>query len=183
MGWHGRSYHKSYKLIIAHYKQRSKWPPRQTVAKERIIADSWPGSSYGYRDMGSFCHHVFKQNVIPAIGLSFWAPLSQPCKKSSDRSSSCCTLLSSYMPAHFPTYFNLCLTVAHITLNCALWNSARKSLSVIFGVWMCPWGVVCVQDRPIHFTFVSHRLLYSRGSRGFHAAQRPVFVQLSISFI
>lgn len=49
---------------------------------------------------------------------------------------------SSYMPVHFPTYFNLCLAVAHITLNCALCNSARKSLSVIFGVWMCPWGVV-----------------------------------------
>ena len=33
MGWHRRSYHKSYKLIIAHYKQHSRWPPRQTVAK------------------------------------------------------------------------------------------------------------------------------------------------------
>lgn len=30
--WHGRSYRKC-KLIIAHYKQHSQWPPRQTVAK------------------------------------------------------------------------------------------------------------------------------------------------------
>lgn len=32
-GWHGRSHHKSYKLITAHYRQHSEWPPGQTVAK------------------------------------------------------------------------------------------------------------------------------------------------------
>lgn len=98
MGWHGRSYHKSFKLIIAHYTQHSQWPPRQTVAKERIMADSWPGSSYSYWDMGSFCHHVFKQNVIPAIRLSFLAALSRCCEKSSDWWSS---RLLLYVPVFF----------------------------------------------------------------------------------
>lgn len=54
--------------------------------------------------------------------------------------------LGAYVPVLFPTYFNLCLTAAHITLNCALCSSTRKSLSVIFGVWMCPWGVVCFRQ-------------------------------------
>lgn len=111
------------------------------------MADSWTGSSYSYRDMGSFCHQVFKQNVIPAITLSFFAALSQPCKKkTSDGSFSCRTPLGGYVPVLFPTYFNLCLTAAHITLNCAFRSSTRKSLSVIFGVWMCPWGVVCLRQ-------------------------------------
>lgn len=32
-GWQGRSYHKSFKPIIGHYKQHSRWPPRQTASK------------------------------------------------------------------------------------------------------------------------------------------------------
>lgn len=104
--------------------------------------------------MGSFCHQVFKQNVILVITLSFLAALSQPCKTSSDRLFACWMPLGGYVPALFPTYFNLCLTAAHITLNCALCGSTRKSLSVIFGVWMCPWGVVCVRQ-PYSFSLLS----------------------------
>lgn len=40
-----------------------------------------------------------------------------------------------------------------------------------------------MRDSPIHFTCVHHHLLYLRGSPGIHAAQWPVCVHVSISFI
>lgn len=175
MGWHGRSYHKSCKLIIAHYKQRLRWATRQTVAKQRIMADSWPSSSYCYKDMGSFCHRVFKQNVILAITLSFLASLSLPYKVQW-QIVSLCMPLGSYVPVliffsfSFPTYFTLCLTAARITLNCALCSTVRRSLSVIFGAWMCPWGVVSWRQTysfcfcPSALTVLERKPLFSCGT-------------------
>lgn len=73
--------------------------------------------------------------------------------------------LGGYASLLFPTYFNLCLTAAHITLNCALCSSTRKSLSVIFGVWMCPWGVVCVRQAYSFYFCPSSPTVFERKPR------------------
>lgn len=146
------------------------------------MATSRPDGSYSYRDVGSFCHHVFKQNVIRAIRLSYLAAVSQLCKKSSDGLFSYWMPLGGYAPVLFPTYFNLCLTAAHITLNCALCNWTRKSLCycypVIFSVWMCPWGAMCVRQ-----TYSSILPLSIITYCIWEEALGPVCVHISISFI
>ena len=146
------------------------------------MADSWPGSSYSYRDMESFCHHVFKQNVIPAIRLSFLAALSQPCKSPvTDRSPAAC--LSAVMRLCFFPRTSTFAWLRHTSLSIVLCVAARGRASLLFLVYECVHEVLCVWDRRIHFTYVHYHLLYLRGSPSFHAAQGAVCVHASISFI
>lgn len=60
--------------------------------------------------------------------------------------------LGCYVPSLFPTYFTLCLSEAHITLNCALFSrTAWGRAPLLFWVYECVHEVLCVCDRPIHF--------------------------------
>lgn len=144
------------------------------------MADSWPGSSYSYRNMGSFCHHVFKQNVIPAITLSFLAALSQPCKfqwqivlllHASQRLCACAfSHVLHPLPDCGTHHSQLCLCVA-------AWGKGFQLILVHDCVHEVPW----VWDRPIHFSFVHQRLLYLKGSPSLHAVQGAA--HMSFSFI
>lgn len=117
------------------------------------MADSWPGSSYSYRDTGSFCHHVFKQNVIPAIRLSFLAALSQCCEKVQwlivllpNASRLLCACAFSHVLHPLPE----CST--HHSQLCSFFSTtAWGRAPLLFWVYECVHEVLCVCDRPIHF--------------------------------
>lgn len=143
------------------------------------MADSWPGSSYSYRDMGSFCHHVFKQNVIPAITLSFLASLSLPYKvqwqivlllHASRQFMRLCFFFLRFFFPHVLHPLPDCSTHHSQLCFCA---ALRGGASQLFLVLECVREVLWAGDRPIHFAFVHQHLLYWRGSTCFRAAQGP----------
>lgn len=134
-------------------------------------------SSYTYRDVGSFCHRVFKQNVISAIRLSFLAALSQPREVQWQIVLPANAFRLLCACAFFSHVLHLCLTAAHITLNCPLCSSTRQSRLAVILVCECVREVLSVRGRPIHFTFLHHHLLYLRGSPAF-VERRGQFVSV-----
>lgn len=148
------------------------------------MADSWPGSSYSYRDMGSFCHHIFKQNVIPAIRLSFLAALSRCCEKVHwlivllpNASQLLCACAFSHVFQLLPD------CSAHHSQLYILCSSTRKSLSVIFGVWMCPGGAVHLRQAYsfLPLSIITYCILEE--APAFMPRRGAVCVHASISFI
>lgn len=139
------------------------------------MADSWPSSSYSYRDTGSFCHHVFKQNVIPAIRLSFLAALSQRCEKVQwlivllpKASRPLCACAFSHVLHPLPE----CST--HHSQLCSFFLQQHEEEP------LCYFGCMNVSMRCYAFATglfifarVRRHLLYLRGSPCFHATLGP----------
>lgn len=83
--------------------------------------------------------------------------------------------LGCYVPALFPTYFTLCLSAAHITLNCALFflQQHEEEPLCYFGCMNVSMRCYAFATGLFIFARVRHHLLYLRGSPCFHATLGP----------